>query len=403
MLKLISLFSGAGGLDLGLEEAGFEVRLCVENEKNCIQTLNLNRPGWRVADPPDVFKLSPSEMMRQAGLKKGELDLLAGGPPCQPFSKASYWRNGDSLRLRDPRARTLDSYMQIVEELLPKVILLENVEGIRFSKKDEGLGLLKKRFEEINIRCGTNYKPTIWGVNAADYGVPQLRRRVLVIASREGRNFVPPKPTHGEDRLPYITAWDAIGDLTLTSKEEELLKPKGSWTELLPSIPEGENYQWHTDRGGGKPIFGFRTRYWSFLLKLAKNKPSWTIPAQPGPAVGPFHWDSRLLSIRELARLQSFPDDYQITGSRQCAQKQLGNAVPPLLGEIAGKEIRRQLLEPSYTYDHFRFAFSKKKDIPRAKRTRPIPSKYHSFIGVYDAHPGVGKGPGARARQLVSK
>jgi len=102
---------------------------------------------------------------------------------------------------------------------------------------------------------------------------------------------------------------------------------------LLKSIPEGKNYLWHTPRGAGEPLFGWRTRYWSFLLKLSKGQPSWTIQAEPGPATGPFHWRNRLLSIQELVRLQTFPDEYEIVGSRRSAQMQVGNAVPPFLAE----------------------------------------------------------------------
>jgi DNA (cytosine-5)-methyltransferase 1 len=124
----------------------------------------------------------------------------------------------------------------------------------------------------------------------------------------------------------------------------EDLAVKGKWADLLPSIPEGENYLWHTDRGGGMPLFGWRRCYWSFLLKLAKDKPSWTIQAQPGPAIGPFHWANRRLSMRELCRLQTFPDDVVVTGARGSVQRQLGNAVPSLLAEVFARAIRTQLL-----------------------------------------------------------
>src|SRR5690606_25036105 len=102
-------------------------------------------------------------------------------------------------------------------------------------------------------------------------------------------------------------------------------------------------------RGGGSPLFGWRRRYWTFLLKLAKNRPSWTIQAQPGPAVGPFHWNNRRLSSRELCRLQTFPDDVEIYGSRVSVQKQLGNAVPSLLAEVIGREIRVQIFRKRRT------------------------------------------------------
>src|SRR5260221_13645095 len=109
-------------------------------------------------------------------------------------------------------------------------------------------------------------------------------------------------------------------------------------------MPEGDNYLWHADRCGGKPLFGWRRRYWSFLLKLAKARPSWTIQAQPGPAIGPFHWDNRYLSMRELCRLQTFPDDVHVVGTRASIQKQLGNAVPSLLAEVMAREMRGQMV-----------------------------------------------------------
>ena len=139
--------------------------------------------------------------------------------------------------------------------------------------------------------------------------MPQLRQRVFVIGSREGKKLRFPEPTHRDPDEPGLlwdlpthrTAWDALADVT--PDPCEALGVQGKWAELLPSIPEGQNYLWHTERYGGLRLFGWRRRYWSFLLKLAKNRPSWTIQAQPGPAIGPFHWKSRRLSVRELCRL----------------------------------------------------------------------------------------------------
>jgi len=261
---------------------------------------------------------------------------VAGSPPCTPFSKSSYWR-GDTLRLNDPRATTLWAYLRVVEDVLPRAILLENVDGIAYAGKSEGLRLLLDRIADINRRTGASYAPAYKVLSAADYGVPQRRRRLFLVAAREGTPFRFPEPL-GVRR----TAWDAIGDLELDPSED--LRPRGRYGCVLPSIPEGQNYLWHTERGGGLPLWGWRKRYWSFLLKLAKDQPSWTIQAQPGPAVGPFHWHSRLLSIREMCRLQTFPDEMRIVGSRRSAQRQIGNAVPSLLGEVLGRAIREQLL-----------------------------------------------------------
>ena len=347
-MKSISLFTGAGGLDLGLEAAGFEPAICVESDEDARPTLRLNRPNWRLLDPGDIYSHRPEEILEQAGLRPREAALLAGGPPCQPFSKAAFWVNGGFAGLADSRAKTLEAYIGVAEAALPQVLLLENVRGLSRPGRNSALELLEAGIDRINRRHGTRYWWTVLHANAVNYGVPQTRERTHLLADRDGRLFLKPHETHcpvlaGSSLEPYITAWDAIGHLDRDKWDEELT-PRGKWAELLPSIPEGWNYLWHTNRGGGKPLFGWRTRFWSFLLKLAKDRPSWTLPASPGPATGPFHWRNRLLSHKELCRLQTFPDDYLVHGSYTSAQRQIGNAVPCLMGEVIGKEICYQWL-----------------------------------------------------------
>ena len=172
---------------------------------------------------------------------------------------------------------------------------------------------------------------------------------------------------------------------------------RGKWGDLLASIPEGQNYLWHTDRGGGRPLFGWRRRYWSFLLKLAKDRPSWTIQAQPGPAIGPFHWKNRLLSHRELCRLQTFPDDVTMLGGRGDVQRQIGNAVPSLLSEVLGREILTQFLGREVKGE-LRLMPPDKRPFPPAERTLAVPSKFLELLGSHAAHPGTGKGYGAIQR-----
>lgn len=158
---VLSLYTGAGGLDLGLEAAGFEVALCVEMDEDCRKTLASNRPSWRLSEPGDIHGLTPEQAMRQANLQPGEVTLLAGGPPCQPFSKSGYWADGDARRLEDPRSATLGRYLDFVEAILPRVLLLENVKGLIFNGKDEGLRLLESRLKEINQECGVGYKASV--------------------------------------------------------------------------------------------------------------------------------------------------------------------------------------------------------------------------------------------------
>ncbi len=410
--RVISLFSGAGGLDYGLEAAGFETTVALELDHDCCQTLRANR-NWPVIER-DVFEVASEELLRAAGLRRGEADLLVGGPPCQPFSKSGYWKRGDALRLSDPRSNTLGAYLRILRDALPRAFLLENVEGLAYSGKDEGLKLLLDTVRKINEETSSNYRPELAVLNAAEHGVPQLRERVFLIGARDGTRFEFPKPTHfnvdmggtaanlfgAPDLAPFRTAWDALAGVA--PGEEEDLAVRGKWASLLPTIPEGQNYLWHTERMGGVPLFGWRRRYWSFLLKLAKNRPSWTIQAQPGPAVGPFHWENRRLSMRELCRLQTFPDDVSVEGGRASVQKQIGNAVPSLLAEVLGREIQRQLLGRAAAHDRLRLLPKRRSPVPPPEPVAPVPARFRSLIGQHEAHPGTGQGYGALARLKAS-
>ena len=396
-LSVVSLYTGAGGLDLGLEAAGFTIQLCVESDEDARSTIKANRPRWKLAKPGDIDKLNPGDILRQANARKGGVTVLAAGPPCQPFSKSAFWSNGDSPRLKDPRAKTLKAYLRVVETILPTVLLLENVSGLTFDGKDDGLRLVRQGIEAINNRRGTNYVLQVIHLNAADYGVPQIRERVFLIAHVRGLLIKVPPATHGPaSSAPYRTAWDAIGDLDSERWPLEL-GVRGKWAGLLPSIPEGKNYLWHTPRSDGEPLFGWRTRYWSFLLKLAKDRPSWTIQAEPGPATGPFHWRSRLLSVEELCRLQTFPSGYRIFGNRRSAQRQLGNAVPCAIGELLGLEIRRQLFGHRVSRQ-LRFIPRWREDCPAPGRVHPVPPAYTTLRGTHKDHPGPGFGPAARLR-----
>ena len=292
--------------------------------------------------------------------------------------------------------------MRVVEAALPQVVLLENVKGLGFSGKDEGVRSVKRAFRRINKRHGTKYKAQILLVNAADYGVPQIRERLFIVAATDGSVLELPPATHSssDDSKPYRTAWDAIGSLDRQDWAEEL-GLKGRWAKLLPSIPEGKNYLWHTPSNtalGAEPLFGWRTRYWSFLLKLSKHKPAWTIQAQPGPATGPFHWRNRLLSRIELCRLQTFPPGYRIVGSEISARSQIGNAVPSAIGELFGLEIRRQFFGERVRRK-LSLIPTRRKRCPRATRPARVPKHYLELRGEYENHPGPGLGPGAVERE----
>lgn len=162
----IAAISGVGGIDFGLEAAGIRTAIAIEMDAACCRTLRLNR-RWPIIEG-DIHKISSRQILRKAGLRKGEADLLVGGPPCQPFSKSSYWVSGDSLRLDDPRADTLAAYLRVLRDTKPKAFLLENVYGIAYKGKSEGLDLLLRGIRQINKETKSNYSVKCSVLNTAD-------------------------------------------------------------------------------------------------------------------------------------------------------------------------------------------------------------------------------------------
>ena len=335
----ISLFSGAGGLDLGAELAGYEVRAAVEWNKDAAATMEKN---FRHLESPviqsDIMSVSTEEIVAAARLGANERpDLLIGGPPCTPFSKSGFWldwkRNG-----LDPTASLLQEYTRVLREARPRKFLLENVYALTYKNKASrpAYERLMREIDEAGYHC----EPVV--LNAADYGVPQARPRLFVLGVPKGEPKPrPPKPSHGgswERRhsgniaRPYVTAGDVLADLV--SEKEPGEEVGGKYGHLLPDIPPGDNYLFYTEhRGHADPQFKWRGKYWSFLLKLAPDKPSPTIQAQPGPYIGPFHWENRRLRVGELRRLFTYPDNFELVGSRASIQAQVGNSVPPLLAK----------------------------------------------------------------------
>jgi DNA (cytosine-5)-methyltransferase 1 len=408
-LKALSLYTGAGGLDLGFEAAGFETVAAVEMDPDCVATLQANR-DWPLA-AESIHDVPSSRLLAMAALREGDADVLIGGPPCQPFSKCGYWATGDARRLADPRASTVEAYLRVLRDTKPRAYVMENVAGLAFRDKDEGIGLVRRIVDAINREQGTHYGVELLRLNAADFGVPQLRERVFLVGARDGAELGGLRATHRapdtdgpisplalDDAMPtYRTAWDALWDLE--DDDDPTLLPRGKWAALLPSIPEGQNYLFHTERGDGLPLFGWRRRYWNFLLKLAKGLPSWTLTAQPGPATGPFHWRSRRLSDRELCRLQTIPDSYRVTGNLGAVQRQLGNAVPSALAEVVALALRERLLDAPSVCREPQLLPERRHPVPPPEQIAAVPERYLAMIGDHSAHPGTGKGPRALSRQ----
>ncbi len=385
--KLLSVFTGAGGLDLGFEAAGFETIGCVELDPVARSTLEMNRPRWPRLPPHDVCELGVSATPETLRVAPGTLDLLIGGPPCQPFSKAGQWAQNGRRGLQDQRADALSGVVELARRLSPRIILLENVPGF-VTGKSSAMPWLAGQLGKPN-KNGWSYALTWRVLDAADFGVPQHRKRAIVILTRN--DLAPPEWPQPVTAEQPPTCWDALHDAPV----DELPSPRGFYSGLLSSIPEGRNYQWHTAKGGGKPLFGYRTRYWSFLLKLAKDRPSWTVSAQPGPSTGPFHWDNRPLSVPELKRLQTFPDTWRFSGNPKEQRRQIGNATPCAFAELLARAMMVHLggaVEGPPRYQ-VRPASS---PVPPEAPLAPVSKEYLHLVGDHSPHAGTGRGPRPR-------
>lgn len=342
----VSLFSGAGGLDLGVELAGYQVRAAVERYADATLTMEKNFPHLASAViRSDILGVPTADIMKAAGLSGSTRpDLLVGGPPCTPFSKSGFWLDWKRAGL-DPEASLLQAYTRVLREAQPRKFILENVYALTF-RNQASKGAYDRLLREID-EAGYDYRASV--LNAADYGVPQSRPRLFVIGARKGE----PQPEHpvpshggswerratGNPERPHVTSGEALDGLVTDPEPEEVLR--GRYKHLLADIPPGDNYLYYTtERGHPDPQFTWRSRFWSFLLKLDPTRPSPTIQAQPGSNVGPFHWANRRLRLAELKRLFTFPDDFDFVGSRGSAQYMIGNSVPPLLAQRVAEAVR---------------------------------------------------------------
>jgi DNA (cytosine-5)-methyltransferase 1 len=340
----ISLFSGAGGLDLGVEAAGYRVGAAVERDRDAVLTMEKNFPDTRVLRG-DILDISTRDIMRAAGLRgRSRPDLLVGGPPCTPFSKSGFWLEWKRSGL-DPDASLLQAYTRVLAESRPRKFILENVYALTYNNK-ASRSAYDRLLHEID-EAGYDYRAKV--LHAADYGVPQARPRLFVIGVEKGSRLPEhPEATHGgtwerrstgHAECPHVTTSEAFDGLVTEPEPEEVVR--GQYGALLAEIPPGDNYLHYTEeRGHPDPRFKWRSRFWSFLLKLDPERPSPTIQAQPGPNVGPFHWENRRLRVPEVKRLFTFPDHFELVGNRASVQAQLGNSVPPLLAQRVTEAVR---------------------------------------------------------------
>ncbi len=384
--NVVSLFSGAMGLDIGLEQTDrFRVVACVEIDPAMCDTIRSNHNAGRLSTElkvyeTDISELDPQDVLDDIGLKPGEVDLVVGGPPCQSFSTA-----GRRRTTQDPRGTLLWQFLRFIDELQPKFFLMENVRGLlsaalrhrpiaeRPTKggppldPDEEAGSVVRLFaEDLQRLQGGSYHMDCFEVNAVNYGAPQLRERALFVGNRFNATVDFPDPTHGRAEQtrqgflfdphkydtqgtffdaaerppqPWRTLRDAIGDLEeneplvmdFSDRKKRYLgmvPPGSNWRSLPEDIQrESMGKAWHA-KGG-------RSGWWR---RLTYDLPCPTLVTMPNHAgTSLCHpTETRALTLREYARIQEFPDEWEVCGTTAQQYAQIGNAVPVRLGRVAG-------------------------------------------------------------------
>jgi DNA (cytosine-5)-methyltransferase 1 len=353
-IKIIDLFAGVGGLSYGFaHDDDFEIIAANEILPDMAKAYELNHPTVKMYCK-DIMEFGIKDLEKDLNIKKGEIDLVAGGPPCQAYSTV-----GKRL-IDDPKGKLFQEYYRILKEINPKIFLFENVKGLLSMQKGELLETIISLFESLG------YKVVYKVLNSADYGAPQIRERVIIIGTKLESEFTYPEPTHYNpqdgiplfnlDKLAYLTLSDAISDLPFIKSSEESFQyskdPQNEFQKLMrlnaPSQLMDHNAPKNNDKlvkimenlpdGGSpadlpvelRPTSGFANTY----CRLWWNRPSTTITRNLGTPSSSrcIHPKApRPLTTREGARIQCFPDNYIFYGSRGSRNLQIGNAVPTFL------------------------------------------------------------------------
>lgn len=383
--KVLSLFSGGMGLDLGFEQTGrFETVVCIEKEKAFCDTIRLNHSKGRLSKnlkivEADISKLDPMQVLSELKVDPKSIDLVVGGPPCQSFSTAG--RRGT---IQDPRGTLLWDFLRFIQYIKPKMFLMENVRGLlsaalkhrpiaerpeRGGKPltdEEMPGSVVKLFAQALANLDdVGYNLDIFEVNSANYGAPQIRERVLFVGNCYGKKIEFPQPTHGNHTnkksvskqltlfekeeniaLPWKTLGDAIGGLDEDDPTVLDFSPRKK--SFLAMVPPGSNWRSLPEEvqkeSMGKAWYakGGRSGWWR---RLSFDLPSPTLVTMPNHASTSLchPTKTRALSIKEYARIQEFPDDWEFSGTVSQQYAQVGNAVPTRLGKVAGNVIATEL------------------------------------------------------------
>lgn len=359
----VELFAGSGGLGTGFHNAGFNIISANDVWEPAGKTYVANHPDVKYI-VKDIAQLTGDELLEDTGYSKSDVDVIIGGPPCQGFSTLG------KRFIDDPRNKLFKEYVRIVNDIRPKFFVMENVSGILSMEGGKVLENILNSFQEIG------YKLEYRLLNAAEYGVPQQRERTIFIGTRTDVEIRYPKKTHSLNGDPNLkkalTLWDAIGDLP-QSDEEEITsytneptndfqkKIRNGATELVNHKPPTHNEKaknmmkyipmgksaWDVEDIMPKefmPTSGYGNTY----ARLNANEPGMTITRNfacisSSRCIHPYL--NRGLTAREAARIQSYPDNYKFLGTKSDIHIQIGNSVPPILGEAIGNTIKEMLDE----------------------------------------------------------
>ena len=365
----IDLFCGAGGLSEGFRQAGYRVLAANDFSNFAGETFSATH-AEAVFLPGPIEKISTRAFLMAADLGKGELDCLIGGPPCQAFSVYNHQRG-----LHDERSALFQQYLRIVKGLMPKWVVLENVTGITSVGNGRAVADIFEGFAKLGYEVETRI------LRAEEYGVPQERRRIFFVGNRLRSPIPWPEPTHGPGLLPFVTVWDAIGDLPPLKNGEDPSGPlpynwaprteyqamlRGNRIEVtnhaaprlapinlkrMKYIPEGGSWRdIPIDLLPAGMKIARRCDHTKRYGRLHKDGMSSTVLTKCD-----LHWGAfihpeqdRVLTVREAARMQSFPDWFAFAGPRTEQYVQVGNAVPPLLGRQVAEAIMRTTIGLEY-------------------------------------------------------
>lgn len=364
MHNVISLFSGGGGLDLGFKAEGYNIIWAIDNTPNAVETYRANIGDHIICE--DINKIDANALPKA--------DVVIGGPPCQSFSLSG------NRHTEDSRGQLVWKYIEIIEAVKPRAFLFENVTGLQSAKNKDGkiLPQLIKAFQDIG------YEISFQVMNAADYGVPQRRNRIIIVGLKDGQKFIFPMKTHSEeggglfDLEKYVSVSDALGDLPTPSSDENAVLPyakppqndyqrkmrceEGVREHVMPQMSELDKYiVQHVKPGGNymdipSDVNSERIRrlqrdggHTTCYGRMLPDKPSYTINTyfnRPNVGCNIHYSQDRLITIREALRLQSFPDSYKLVStSKQGKHLIVGNAVPPILGKVLAHELKNYLEE----------------------------------------------------------